>query len=119
MDDENRLLDVDRRVRAAVSPPASVADRVVTRALTDNDPSWQHRHRRGVAVTTVTTAVLVLALTIWLGRERTGEPSIPTSLAITGKGSLLIVESQDGRRWIVGPVPQRPIGASYVIVIPQ
>ena len=117
MDDENRLLEVDTRVRAAVNPPTSVVDRVVTRALTDNDRAPQNPGRRRVVVVTVATAVLLMA--VWRGRERTAEHTVPNSLAITGEGSLLIVESQDRRRWIVGPVPQRPIGASYVIVVPQ
>jgi hypothetical protein len=117
MDDENRLLDVDARVRAAVNPPASVVDRVVTRALTDHDRAPQHRSRGRVVVVTVASAVLLLAL--WQGRERTPEYRVPTSLAITGDGSLLVVESHDGRRWIVGSVPKRPVGTSYVIVVPQ
>jgi hypothetical protein len=119
MDDENKLLEVDTRVRAAVDPPASVVDRVVKRALTDNDRRPQLRSRRPVAVVTVATAVLLIALTIWQGRERTVEHQVPTSLAITGDGSLLIVESHDGRRWIVGSVPKRPVGARYVIVVPH
>lgn len=119
MDDENKLPEVETRVRAAVNPPASVVERVVKRALTHNDGPPQHRRRRRVAVVIVASAVLLIALTIWQRRERTPEYRVPTSLAITGDGSLLIVESQDGGRWIVGPVPQRPIGASYVIVVPQ
>jgi hypothetical protein len=42
----------------------------------------------------------------------------PSALAITGRGSLLVVESADGRRWIVGP-PARAGAGSYVIVVPQ
>lgn len=119
MDDENKLPDVDTRVRAAVKAPASVVDRVVTRALAVNDRPPQHRSRRRVAVVAISSAVLLIALTIWQGRERTPEYRVPTSLAITGDGSLLVVESHDGRRWIVGAVPKRPVGASYVIVVPQ
>jgi len=116
MDDENRLLEVDARVRATVNPPTSVVDRVVTRALTDIDRAPQHRRKR-IVVVTVATAVLLIA--VWRGRERTEEHAVPNSLAITGEGSLLVAESDDRRRWIVGPVAQRPIGASYVIVVPQ
>ena len=119
MDDENKRLDVDRRVRRAVSPPADVVDRVVMRALTDNAPPPQHRRRMGFAVVTVATVVLLVALTVWQGRNRAGEHALPTSLAITGEGSMLVVESQDGRRWIVGPATKRPTGGGYVIVVPQ
>src|SRR3989442_52536 len=116
MDNEKRLLEVDTRGRSAVNPPANVVDRVVMRALTDNDRPRQHRRRRRFAVVTVATVVL---LTVWKGRERAREHTLPTSLAITGEGSMLVVEGQDGRRWIVGPAPKRHIGGSYVIVVPQ
>lgn len=119
MDDENNLPEVDTRLRAAVSPPASVVKRVVNRALTVNDRPQQHGSRRRVVGVAVATTVLLIALTIWQGREHTPEYPAPTSLAITRDGSLLVVESQDGRRWIVGSVPKRPVGASYVIVVPQ
>jgi hypothetical protein len=119
MDDENKLPDVDTHVRAAVNPPASVVDRVVKRALTDNDGPPQNRGRWRVVVVTVASAVLLVALTLWQGRERTPENQVPTSLAITGDRSLLVVESHDGRRWIVGSVPERPVGTSYVILVPQ
>ena len=32
---------------------------------------------------------------------------------------MLVVESQDGRRWIVGPASEHRIGGGYVIVVPQ
>jgi hypothetical protein len=102
-----------------VSPPAHVVDRVVMRALTDNDRRPPHRRHKTFAVVTVATVVLLIALTIWQGRKRAGEHTLPTSLAITGEGSMLVVESQDGRRWIVGPAAKRRIGGGYVIVVPQ
>ena len=56
-------------------------------------------------------------------RGMNASPSVrspdPPSLAITGRGSLLIVDSQDGRRWVVGPLPERRAGGNYVIVFPQ
>jgi len=119
MDDENRLLEVEARVRAAVNPPAYVVDRVVRRALDDTDGPPQYRHRMTLAVVTVATVVLLIALIVSLGRQRPGESTLPTSLAITGEGSLLVVVSQDGRRWIVGPAPKRRTGGGYVIVVPQ
>ena len=91
MEDENKLPEVDTRVRAAVNPPASVVERVVKRALTGNDGPPQNRGRRSVAVVLVASAVLLIALTIWQGRERTPAHPGPTSLAITGNGSLLVV----------------------------
>jgi len=119
MDDKNGPLEIDMRVRAAVSPPAYVVDRVVERALTDDDRL--PRHWSGIRFAAVTAAMLALLIGVaaWQGRQRTGEDTQPTSLAITGEGSLLVVESQDGRRWVVGPAPKRRIGGGYVIVVPQ
>jgi hypothetical protein len=65
------------------------------------------------------TAVVLIVLSVWQVRKRAGEHALPTSLAITGEGSMLVVESQDGRRWIVGPAPEPRIGGGYVIVVPQ
>jgi hypothetical protein len=56
-------------------------------------------------------------------RGMNASPSVrspdPPSLAITGRGSLLVVDSQDGRRWVVGAPPARRAGGNYVIVVPQ
>jgi hypothetical protein len=119
MDDKNRPHEIDMRVRAAASPPASVVDRVVMRALTDNDRSPEHGRRIRFAAVTAAMLALVLAVAAWQGRQRAAEDTPPTSLAITGNGSLLVVESQDGRRWVVGPAPKRRPGGGYVIVVPQ
>jgi hypothetical protein len=44
-------------------------------------------------------------------------PPAAPSLAITGRGSFVVVDSEDGRRWVVGPAPDRPAGGNYVIVL--
>ena len=85
MDDENKLRDVDTRVRRAVSPPADVVDRVVLRALTGSDSRPRHRRHMTVAVVTIATVVLLVALTVWQGRKRAGEHTLPTSLVISGE----------------------------------
>jgi len=118
MDDKNGPPDIDMRVRGAVSPPAYVVDRVVMRALTDNR-SPQHRRRIRFAAVIAAMLALIIGVAAWQGRQRAAEDTRPTSLAITGDGSMLVVESQDGRRWVVGPAPKRRTGGSYVIVVPQ
>jgi hypothetical protein len=32
---------------------------------------------------------------------------------------MLVVESQDGRRWVVGPPPKRRVGSNFVLVVPE
>ena len=107
------------RVRAAVSPPADVVDRVVKRALTNDDRPPQRRSGIRFAAVTAAMLALLIGVAAWQGRHHAGEDTQPTSLSITGEGSLLVVESQDGRRWVVGPAPKRRIGGGYVIVVPQ
>lgn len=119
MDDKNGPPEIDRRVRVAVSPPASVVDRVVMRALTDDDRSPRRWRRLRFAAATAAMLALLIGAAARQGRQRAGVDTPPTSLAITGEGSLLVVESQDGRRWVVGPAPKRRIGGGYVIVVRQ
>jgi hypothetical protein len=40
----------------------------------------------------------LVGVAAWQNRQHAGEDTQPTSLAITGEGSPLVVESQDGRR---------------------
>ena len=120
MDGENERRDIDARVRAAVKPPADVVDRVVVRALADDCRPRQRWHPMRAGVMTVVALALLIGLTAaWQSRRHAGQRTLPTSLSITGEGSLLVVESQDGRRWLVGPVPERRLGGSYVIVVPK
>jgi len=143
------LRDVDTRVRGALRTDGVTARRIVMRALAeDHGPStWMRRVPYTVAAATVVVIVLVISAWQWRRTARVEErqpfsraatarlpassasrgmnasPSVrspvPPSLAITGRGSLLIVDSQDGRRWVVGPLPERRAGGNYVIVFPQ
>jgi hypothetical protein len=117
MDDESNLHDVDARVRAALMTDAAVSDRVVTRALADGPRRPLRRSPYAVAIAAALT--LILGAGGWAWRRAARPPAASPSLAITGHGSILVVDSQDGRRWIVGPAPERRRGGNYVIVVPQ
>ena len=121
MDDEHTRRDVDARVRAALRPDDAFARRVVDRALADvRAPRRSARGRRfAVAVAACALIVSVGGVVAWQSRRGASPPApVPSeSLAVTGTGSLVVVEHPDGRRWIVGPPPQRRTGGNYVIVV--
>lgn len=117
MDDENTLREVDARVRGVLMTDGVTARRVVMRAFAeDHRPStWTRRVPYAVAAAAVVVILVVISGRQW--RRTVTVPPGPPSLAITGRGSLLVVDSQDGRRWVVGPAPERPTGGNYVIVV--
>ena len=116
MDDEHTLPEVDARLRAALSPDDIVAGRVTTRALADAGLP-----RRGAPrlryVGALAALALALSLGAWQWRRLAPVAIAPAPLAITGQGSIVVVEHPDGRRWIVGPPPERRTGGNYVIVL--
>jgi hypothetical protein len=114
MNDDDNLFDLDTRVRAALTPETEAARRVVMRALADGDEKPRRQQRLRVALLTA-AVVALLVVTGWQWR-RGASRAMPPSLAITSDGSMLVVESEDGRRWIVGPSPTRSTAGSYVIV---
>jgi hypothetical protein len=115
MDDEARLSETDGRVRAALAADPEATRRVLTAALgARSNQSW----RRPYAIAGA-AALCGLGAAAWLWHA-TGPPSSAMPpLTVTGHGRLIVVESQDGRRWIVGPSPPPRAAGSYVIVVPQ
>jgi hypothetical protein len=112
--DERR--DVDTRVRAAVQPPADAIDRVLTRALVqDAVPPRRSYWRTTATIVAVLTAVI--GPLVWRWRTVRDAGGAGLTFAIRGEAKSVVVESEDGRRWIVGTggEPRRP--GNYVIVV--
>src|SRR5262245_10341501 len=119
MDDEDTLREAAARLRAALSPNEAVSQRIVRHALESGGAPSRASRRLGDAGA---LAVLALALGAgaWQWRRRSATTvAVPAAapLAITGRGSTVVVEHTDGRRWIVGPPPERRPGGNYVIVL--
>jgi len=117
MDDERTLRETDVRVRAALMPDEAAARQVVDRALAGDRPPRQ-RARQLPRFTWALTALalIIVSISAWQWRRAAAATS-PASLAVTGRGSIVVVEHQDGRRWVVGPPPERRAGGNYVIVV--
>ena len=117
MDDEHELLEVDSRVRAAFGADADVCRRVVSTALTDTPSPAPHRWRVPLTIA-IATALLLIAGVAAFQWRRSGVPSSAPSLTITSAGPMLVVESRDGRRWVIGRSQARRSG-NYVMVVTE
>ena len=111
MDDERERNDIDRRIRAALTVDAAARRRIVERALATNGA-----RTRSLGPRALIAAVVVAIVVAGLWRMRVSRPPL---LTISGKQSWVVVNSSDGRRWIVGPASDRRPRGSYVIVVPQ
>lgn len=119
MDDERERLEIDSRVRAALRTNDDAWRRVVARALADAPRSTPHRWRGRLAIVTAAALVLILGVVAAVQWRRSAAArSLSQSLTVTRAGSMLIIESQDGRRWIIGPSTPRRSG-NYVMVVTE
>src|SRR6185295_18683867 len=101
------------RVRDALLPDDAVTRRLLEQALAPEGVPRRSARRLESAVA-ITALALILGVTgaiVWQSRRRPSPaapaPVSPYSLAVTGTGSIVVVEHPDGRRWIVGPPPER------------
>jgi peptidoglycan/LPS O-acetylase OafA/YrhL len=111
MRDDDRLSDDERRLNLVLRPGDESVARVIAGALRRR----QQRPRRSVGV--IGASVLALAVAaafLWRGTA----PS-PAPLVISGSGSIVVVTSDDGRRWLIQSQQSPPARGAYVIVFPQ
>jgi hypothetical protein len=59
-------------------------------------------------------ALAVAAAFLWRGTSPT-----PGPLVISGSGSIVVVTSDDGRRWLIQAQQSSPARGEYVIAFPQ
>ena len=111
MRDEDRLSEGERRLNLVLRPNDESVARVIAGALRPN----QQRPRRSVGV--IGASMLILAIVasfLWRGSA----PS-PAPLVISGSGSIVVVTSDDGRRWLIQAPQGPPVRGDYVIAFPQ
>ena len=61
----------------------------------------------------------MLGLAVAGGLWWRGTAPSPASLVISGSGSIVVVTSDDGRRWLIQAPQSSPIRGEYVIAFPQ
>lgn len=111
MRDEDRLSEGERRLNLLLRPGDESVARVIAGALRPR----QQRPRRHVGVIGASMlALAVAAVFLWRGTA----PS-PAPLVISGSGSIIVVTSDDGRRWLIQAPQSSPARGEYVIAFPQ
>jgi hypothetical protein len=117
MDDEREPLEIETQLRATLTPPSEVVDRVIRRALAGGHQRPRSTYLKLFAVAAA-LALLAGGATVWRQGMVRRQP-LASSMTIVGDGSMLVVEREDGRRWFVGPRLDRRAQGHYVIVLPE
>jgi hypothetical protein len=112
MRDDDVLTNVERRLRETLRSDDERVNAVVNRALDSGKATRSPWRRRLVAAGTV--ALIALGAMVW----RASSPP-PASLTIWGSGSVIVVTSEDGRRWLVDERGGPSARGQYVIAVPQ
>ena len=111
MRDEDRLSEGERRLNLVLRPGDESVARVIAGALS---PSQQRPRRLVGVIGASMLALAVAAAFLWRGTA----PS-PAPLVISGSGSIVVVTSDDGRRWLIQAQQSSPARGEYVIAFPQ
>jgi hypothetical protein len=109
-------LEIETRLRATLMPPGEVVDRVVRRALAGGRQQPRSAYLR-LPAAVVALALLAGGTMVW--RQGVLRRPMASSMTIVGDGSMLVVEREDGRRWLVGPRRDRRTQGHYVIVVAE
>jgi hypothetical protein len=117
VDDERELLEIETQLRATLTPKDDVVDRVVRRVLAGGHQQPRSNYFRLSAVAAA-LALLAAGATVWRQGTVRRQPAA-SSMTIVGDGSMLVVERENGRRWLVSPRLDRRGQGHYVIVIPE
>lgn len=115
MDEDANRYEVDTRLRRILIPPSAAIDRVVAGALARRQIRKPVQRWRRAAVT---LAVLLIVAVVTWQRALRREPTVPV-IRVSRNASMLVVQSSDGRRWLLTPPAERRSGGHYVIVVPE
>ena len=118
MDDELDTSEIEERIRRAVYADAAAARRIAAAALNAPRLAPPMRARRTILVAAAVAIVVAATVAGWRGRSVLPPPSA-RSLSLRGSGSTIVVDGDDGRRWIVRSSDQERPQGGYVIVFPQ
>ena len=114
MRDDDPLTDVERRLSRRLRGGDDAVARVIAAALAPAAPRVARR-RVGARVIRGSILVLVIAIAVlWRGA-----PRAPSPLLISGYGAVVVVTSDDGRRWLIQAQQSSHPRGEYVIAFPQ
>ena len=108
---DDDVTNVERRLRAVLLPDDERVRRVIAGALT---PDRQIHRLRLLGLLVACVVALLVIPQFW----RASAP-LPPALHISGTGSVLVVTSEDGRRWVVNVQREPTARGEYVIAFPR
>ena len=112
MRDNDVITEGEHRLRHVLRSDDERVSQVITRALA---PEPRNRSVAGARLLVAAfMALLVLGTVIW----RASAPH-PAPLTISGSGSVIVVISDDGRRWILDGRNESEPRGQFVIAVPQ
>lgn len=112
MRDDEVLTAAERQVRAVLQPGDERVRGVIARALSPE--RVRHVRLRPRLLAAAAVALLAIGIVVWRA-----SPPAPPTLHISGSGSVIVVTSDDGRRWVVDDRRESDARGQYVIAIPQ
>jgi hypothetical protein len=112
MDDERTLREVDARLSQALRPGHESVRRVVEEALAE---PVSHHDGRLFSCAVAAAIAITAAVGGWAWQHAA---VVRPSLSVVGRGSVVVVDSSEGRRWMLGPKTSH-VSGNYVIVLPQ
>jgi len=108
---DDDVTNVERRLRAVLRPDDERVRRVCAGALS---PDRQIHPLRPLGLLVACVVALLVIAQFW----RESAP-LPPALHISGTGSVLVVTSKDGKRWVVNVQREPTARGEYVIAFPR
>ena len=111
MRDEDRLTEDERHLNLVLRPGDESVARVIAGAF--RPPHVLPRRHVGLI------GAFMLGLAVAAGFWSRATAPLPAPLVISGSGSIVVVTSDDGRRWLIQAPQSSPVRGEYVIAFPQ
>jgi hypothetical protein len=108
---DDDLTSAERRLGAVLQPDDERVRQVIASALS---PDRQIYPLRPLGLLAACVVVLLVIGQLW----RASAP-LPPALHISGTGSVVVVTSDDGKRWVVNVQRESTARGEYVIAFPR
>ena len=108
---DDDVTSAERRLRTVLQPDDERVRQVIAGALS---PDRQIHPLRPLGLLAACVVVLLVIGQLW----RASAP-LPPALHISGTGSVVVVTSDDGKRWVVNVQREPAARGEYVIAFPR